>query len=74
MGRRFLSLFSKILDIILEDELHKDIGLKRGEEEGLDSLGIRAKKVELVFPPIFIFQKTKQVIFKGNFVMSIQNE
>ena len=48
---RSLSLFAKSLERILYEALHREIGLNQLKEIGLDSLGIRVRKVELVFPP-----------------------
>jgi len=42
-----------ILVRILYEELQREIGQKREKLEGLDSLWIRARKVELVAPLIF---------------------
>ena len=62
-GRRGFSLPAMILEIILYELLQRDMGLKRLREEGQGSLGIRAKKFELVYPPIFLFLITYFIIF-----------
>jgi hypothetical protein len=40
-----------ILEMILHDTLHKEMGWNWEKDEGYVSLGMRAKKEELVFPP-----------------------
>ena len=50
-----LSLRDSTLEKILYDALHKEMGQKNLMEVGLRSFGIRAKKVELVAPPILPF-------------------
>jgi hypothetical protein len=40
-----------ILVRILYEELHKEMGWNLEKDVGLASLGIKAKKEELVFPP-----------------------
>jgi len=44
-----------ILVRILYKELQREIGRKREKLEGLDYLGMRARKVEFVAPPSFFF-------------------
>ena len=51
----FFILVAKFFKRILEEVLHKDIGLNLSSVEGLFSLGIKAKKDELVAPPILSF-------------------
>ena len=46
------SLRDRTLENILYDALQKEIGLKGFIVVGLGSLGIKARKVELVAPPI----------------------
>ena len=47
------SLRERILENILYEALHREIGLNILIEEGLGSFGTRDRKVELVAPPIF---------------------
>ena len=49
----FLSLKDNTLEKILYEALHREIGRNFLIEVGLCSFGIRARKVELVAPPIF---------------------
>ena len=51
----FLSLKDSTLDKILYEALQSEIGPNFLMEEGLGSLGIKARKVELVASPIFPF-------------------
>ena len=44
-------MLAKSLDNILYDALQSEIGLNQSKVEGLISLGIKARKVELVLPP-----------------------
>jgi hypothetical protein len=46
-----------ILVRILYEELQREIVQKQEKLEGLDSLGIRDRKVELVAPPVFYLCK-----------------
>jgi len=41
-----------ILEMILYETLHREIILNLVKEEGLESLGIKAKKEEFIAPPI----------------------
>ena len=50
-----LILRDSTLEKILYDALHKEMGRNFLMEVGLCSFGIRAKKVELVTPPILRF-------------------
>ena len=50
-----LSLRDSTLEKILYDTLHREMGRNFLMEVGLHSFGIRAKKVELVAPPILPF-------------------
>ena len=52
-GMIALSLRDRTLENILYEALHREIGLNLLIEEGLGYFGIKAKKVELVAPPIF---------------------
>ena len=47
------NLRDRTLEKILYEALQREIGMKRLIEVGLGSLGIKAKKVEFVAPPIF---------------------
>jgi hypothetical protein len=47
--------FSMISVKILKKELQREMGLKREKFGELFSVGMRAKKVELVAPPSFCF-------------------
>jgi hypothetical protein len=49
LGERGLILLAKILEM---NRTHLIWGQNMAKEEGLASLGMRAKKVELVLPPI----------------------
>ena len=46
---------AKILVMILYEELQREIGINLEKEEGKFSLGIRARKVELVNPSTLFF-------------------
>jgi hypothetical protein len=54
LGRRSFSWFAMILDKILYEALHKEMGLKQEKLDGLDSLGIKARKLEFMPPPPLI--------------------
>ena len=49
--RRGLILFANSLEIILYEALHSELGLDLSKDPGFTSLGIRARKVEIVLPP-----------------------
>ena len=50
-----LSLRDRTFEKILYEALQREIGLNLLMEEGLASLGIKARTVEFVAPPIFPF-------------------
>ena len=64
-------MLAKSLARILYEALHNEIGWNQSKVEGLASLGMRARKVELVHPPTFaLFWKevtiqTKSVLMMG---------
>ena len=51
----FLSLIDSTLEKILYEALYKEIGRYFFMEVGLCSFGIKARKVELVAPPVLPF-------------------
>jgi len=73
MGGGVLSLVAKILVIILYEELQREMGQNLKKEEGRFSLGMRAKKVELLKPPSFPFLCTHRIIFIRSFFIRVQN-
>ena len=60
------------LEKILYEALQREIGLKRLIEEGLGSLGIKAKKVEFVAPPILPLE-IQEMIQIRSFLMRCQH-
>lgn len=72
-GRRGLSLVAKILVRIFYEELQREMGRNLEKEEGRFSLGMRARKVELVNPPSFPYLCTHQIIFVRSFFIRFQN-
>ena len=52
LSRKGLILLARILEIILQEALQSDMGLNLAKEPGFVSLGIRARKVDLVQPLI----------------------
>jgi len=53
MCKRGFIRLAIILEMILYETLHMDMGQNIAKEEGLDSFEIKAREVKLVLPPIF---------------------
>ena len=66
-----LILLAIYLARILYEALHNEIGLNLSKEPGFPSLGIRAKKVELMLPPTLAFcWKSLIILKKSTFIVS----
>ena len=64
-------LVAKILDMILYEVLHNEIGLNILSDRGLFSFGIRARKDELVDTRILSFFLVQFIIFfRSSFIIS----
>ena len=69
-----LILKDSTFENILSEALHKEMGQNLLMVEGLESLGMRAKNVELVAPPIFPFaiqeiRRMKSLLIRGQKVL-----
>ena len=71
-SNRGLSLLANSLEQILYEALHNEIGLDRSKEEGLASLGIKARKVEFVQPPTLAFNWNALIIRSKYFLITVQ--
>ena len=62
-----------ILVMSLYETLHKDMGLNLEKEDGFESFGIRARKVEFVLPPSFVDFWTYLIILMRSFLIVCQH-
>lgn len=61
-----------IFEIVLHETFQRELRWNQAKEEGLITLGMSARKVELVLPPIFVDLCTYQIILKSSCLMMEQ--
>ena len=66
-----LTLLARSLERILYEALHREMGLNLSKDLRFTSLGIKAKKVELVPPPtLTLLWKPLIILSRSNLIMS----